>query len=210
MSDKILEIASFKTAIQFKTFLGVATHQAAMATILPLIAVVTSILAAITVLVASYLVITRPESLVDLTKTMDRALSDTPKENWQSFTSSDFHEFLKRFLLPDEVAVFEAMANFLILQGIDLTNNQYNQEDVGWMNKHNILKESNVSQKRMYGRTGIIDRMESLELVEKKDSNSSWGGMKFLYRLKIDNDFIKAYVLALQKKKKNNSYEKQL
>jgi len=191
-------ITSINRALYSEMNYYVALYLISIATILPLIAVITSILAVIIILIAFYLAMTRPESLVDRTKTMITAISDAPKERWQTFSSTDFDEFLGKFLLSDEVAVLQVMAKFLISQGIDLADDQQNQENIGWMNKHNIIQESQVSHKRIYGKIGIIDRMESLEIVEKKNSSSSWGGMKYLYRLKVDSDFVRAYIKALQ------------
>jgi hypothetical protein len=191
-------ITSINGAIHFGVYPNVSPNQIAIISILPLIAVITSILAVVIILIAFYLAMTRPESIIDRTKTMSSAISDTPKERWQSFSSADFNEFFRKFLLSDEVAVLEVMAKSLISQCINLTDNHPIPENLGWMNKHNIIQESNVSQKRVYARNGIIDRMESLEIIEKKDSVSSWGGMKYLYRLKIDSDFVKAYIKALQ------------
>jgi len=196
--NHIDKISSTNRAIYSERNYSVALYQISIVSILPLIAVITSIVAVIIILIAFYLAMTRPESPVDRTKTMITAISDTPKERWQTFSSADFDEFLGKFLLSDEVAVLEVMAKSLISQGIDLTDNQQNQENIGWMNKHNIIQESQVSQKRIYGKNGIIDRMESLEIVEKKNSSSSWGGMKYIYRLKVDSDFVRAYIKTLQ------------
>lgn len=166
--------------------------------ILPVVAVVTSILAVIVILSASYLVMNRPVSNNHRTNTMRTAISGTPTERWQSFSSSDFSSFLKRFLLPDEISVLNAMALFLISDGIDFSKDQDHRDEMGWRNKYAIVKESKVSQRRVYSKGGIIDRMESLEIVERKNSDSSWGGMKHLYRLRIESEFVKAYITALK------------
>jgi len=192
-------ITSISRVIHPEIYFNTTLIQISIVSILPLIAVITSILAVIIIIIAFYLAMTRPELIANRTKSMITAISDTPKERWQSFSAIDFNEFLGKFLLPDEVAVLEVMAKFLISQGIILTDNHPDQENLGWMNKHNIIQESNVSQKRVYGKNGIIDRMEFLEIIEKRKSSSSWGGMKYLYRLKIDSDFVKAYIKALQK-----------
>ena len=191
-------ITSISRVIHHEIYFNMTLIQISIVSILPLIAVITSILAVIIILIAFYLAMTRPESIADRTQTIISAISDTPKERWQSFSTIDFEEFLGKFLLPDEVAVLEVMAKFLISQGHVLTDDHQDKDELGWMNKHNIIQESSVSQKRVYGKNGIIDRMESLEIIEKKNSSSSWGGMKHLYRLKIDNDFVRAYVKALQ------------
>ncbi len=175
-----------------------ALLQVTLVGILPIIAVVTSILAVIVILTASYLVMNRPASHNHRTSTMRNAISDTPTERWQSFSSFDFNSFFERFLLPDEISVLKAMAMFLISDGIDFSKDQDRRDAMGWRNKYAIVKESKVSQRRVYSKGGIIDRMESLEIVERKNSDSSWGGMKHLYRLRIESEFVKAYIMALQ------------
>ncbi|MBN2228328.1 MAG: hypothetical protein JW779_01970 [Candidatus Thorarchaeota archaeon] len=197
-----------KQMTQFETHSVFILNQISFLSLLPLIAITTSILAVIIVIIAFYLVSTRTEALANRTSKMNVELANTPIEQWLSFSSQDFDVFLKKFLLADEIAVLRAMADFLLDKGIDFSNEYSTQEKIGWMNKHSIIQESNVSQKRVYSKNGIIDRMESLEIVEKKASDSSWGGMKYLYRLRTDSDFIQAYVQALQKKAQKNPNDK--
>jgi hypothetical protein len=199
VSEFIGTIASINWYSHSEVRLRISLYQITIAPLLPLFAVVTSILAVIVVIIAFYLVITRPESLTNHTTTMSVAIAQTPAERWHTFTLSDFNDFFNKFLLSDEIAVLKVMANFLISEGMDFDNEYSKQEKLGWMNKYNIIQESNVSQKRIYSKNGIIDRMEALGIVERKNSDSSWGGMKHLYRLKIESDFVRAYIRALQK-----------
>lgn len=185
------------TATQCIRYLS-ALLQVSLVGILPIVAVVTSILAVIVILTASYLVMNRPVSNDHRTSTMRNAISDTPTERWQLFSSADFKSFFERFLLPDEISVLNAMAKFLIADGVDFSKDQDHRDELGWRNKYAIVKESKVSQRRVYSKGGIIDRMESLGIVERKNSDSSWGGMKHLYRLRIDSEFVKAYIVVLQ------------
>jgi hypothetical protein len=184
---------------QLEVGIIVSPCQVSIGSLLPLIAVTTSILAVAVVIIAFYLVMTRPKLLTNNTSAMSEAFIETPIELWHSFSLSDFNDFFNKFLLSDEIAVLNAMANFLISVGMNFDGSNSTNKKLGWMNKYGIIQESNVSQKRIYSKNGIIDRMEALEIVEKKDSDSSWGGMKHLYRLNIRSEFVKAYIKALQK-----------
>lgn len=161
-------------------------------------AIVSLLLAIITSLAALYLVLTRPK--VDNTSKSDDIVNLSQQiENksaavWTSWHHDQFLDFLSGFLLPDELKVIGAMADFFIkdADGKQLTKN----DEYGWRNKHRIITATGVPQRIIYSKTGIIERLVKLDMIQIRDSKSGWGKQKYHYRLNPDNEFVSAFLAS--------------
>jgi len=159
-------------------------------------AAVTLFLAIITSLTALYLVLTRPEkgstSDTDEILNLSQQIEDKTAEVWANWHHDQFMEFLSGFLLPDELKVVDAMANFIIedANGKQITKSN----DYGWRNKHRIITATGVPQRIIYSKSGIIERLVKLEMIQMRDSKSGWGKQKYHYRLNPDNEFMGAFL----------------
>ena len=100
-------------------------------------------------------------------------------------------QFIGRFLLPREIAVLKTLVKAIVL---DTSEKEWHLS--GWRNKHQICIASEVSQKSIYKRNGIIDRLLALNLLETRPSTTSWGRQKRHYRVRIENPLIEAFVAS--------------
>ena len=125
----------------------------------------------------------------------ERVRSVLEKAEKQSEARS-YHEYLGNFLLPHELKVFQVLADALIADGPV----HFGSEQLlvgGWRNKNQILVESGVPKKSLYGRSNIVFRFLALRLVRRRKSRSIWGGQKFQYSLNKGNEIVKEYIRIL-------------
>ncbi|MHA1930685.1 MAG: hypothetical protein ACTSV2_19105 [Candidatus Thorarchaeota archaeon] len=177
---------------------NIVNMEPSISSVLAITAGITSLFAIIVTIIALYLRFTSPHTSREVGTDTAKSFADPPSGSWTSMSYIEFKRFLSNLLLDDEIAVVETMAGLFVENGamIDPDNSSTNSSK-GWRNKHRIASESGVTQKRVYNRGGIIDRLIALELVEKRDSDTAWGKQKYLYRLNIGNDFVQAYLRAL-------------
>jgi len=58
-----------------------------------------------------------------------------------------------------------------------------NTQELGWRNKYNIHLLSGISQKQIYKECGILEKLITEGILEKRPSQSKWGRQKHQYRL---------------------------
>ena len=178
-----------------------ATHGFVVLSLLPIAATISLIAAIITVLVAIYLVRTRPDSHGDDLRKATSSITNGPVEKWNAFAQEDFNQFLSNFLLPDEIAVLDAMARFALQDGyVEEADESTSTSLQGWRNKHKIASEAGVSHRKVYNRHGIVKRLMALSLVKARDSDSSWANQKHLYRLNRNIEFVRGYMRAVEQR----------
>jgi len=112
----------------------------------------------------------------------------------------DQHEYLRNFLLPTELKVFQVMAEFLLEDG-PVPYGDYLLYPGGWRNKNKIWEASGVPKKTIYGRNNVLVRFTVLGLAKQRPSRSKWGRQKFQYKLNAENLIIKDYVGVLRDSK---------
>lgn len=112
----------------------------------------------------------------------------------------DQHEYLRNFLLPTELKVFQVMAEFLLEDG-PVPYGDYLLYPGGWRNKNKIWEASGVPKKTIYGRNNVLVRFTVLGLAKQRPSRSKWGRQKFQYKLNAENLIVKDYVGVLRDSK---------
>ena len=112
----------------------------------------------------------------------------------------DQHEYLRNFLLPTELKVFQVMAEFLLEDG-PVPYGDYLLYPGGWRNKNKVWEASGVPKKTIYGRNNVLVRFTVLGLAKQRPSRSKWGRQKFQYKLKAENLIVKDYVGVLRDSK---------
>jgi len=112
----------------------------------------------------------------------------------------NYHEYLRNFLIPTELKVFQVMAEFLLADG-PVPYGDYLLYPGGWRNKNEIWEASGVPKKSIYGRNNILVRFTILGLTKQRPSISKWGQQKFQYKLNAENQIVKEYVGVLRDSK---------
>jgi hypothetical protein len=155
------------------------------------VSLISLFIAGVTSIVALYLVLTRPsdkdERPTDTISNLDTEIRDKSSVVWESWTTEQFFEFLSSFLLDDELAVVKGMAQFM---KTDQEKDTINSDECGWRNKHRIISATNVPQRIIYSRNGILERLASLDMIEVREASSGWGKQKYHYRLNPHNQFV--------------------
>lgn len=67
----------------------------------------------------------------------------------------------------------------------DLEHNNKLEDGFGWRNRYQIHVLSGVPQKKIYSVLGPVDRLLSVQVIERRQSPSKWGKQKFQYRIII-------------------------
>ncbi len=115
----------------------------------------------------------------------------------------DFDEhktLLSSFLLNDECAILELLLTSLKEDGSTVLHQAEEIEiagDGGWRNKHQMVKETGLSNRRVYDRNGIVERLVFLGLVTARDAPSPWGRQTHQYRANVEHPLIKSFFCAL-------------
>ena len=112
----------------------------------------------------------------------------------------NYHEFLRNFLIPKELKVFQVMAEFMLEDG-PVPYGDYLLYPGGWRNKNKIWEASGVPKKTIYGRNNVLVRFTVLGLAKQRPSKSVWGQQKFQYKLNAENQYVKEYVGVLRDSK---------
>ena len=162
-------------------------------------AIFSLIAACVTMAIAIFLVKTKSDS-VDKTATRDLSKLETkireePDGMWKSWNTNQFLEFLSGFLLDDEIKVVKGMAQFMcedIKEKGDIPISE-----CGWRNKYRIITATGVSQRIIYSRRGIIERLLDLGMIEIREASTGWGKQKHHYRLNPSNEFMDAFQKAM-------------
>ncbi len=110
------------------------------------------------------------------------------------------HEYLRNFMIPTELKVFNTMAEFVIEDG-PVPYGDYLLYPGGWRNKNQIWEASGVPKKTIYGRNNVLVRFTVLGLAKQRRSRSKWGRQKFQYKLNAENLRVKEYLGVLRDSK---------
>jgi hypothetical protein len=112
----------------------------------------------------------------------------------------NYHEYLRNFLLPRELKVFQVMAEYLLDDG-PVPYGDYLLYPGGWRNKNRIWEASGVPKKTIYSRNNVLVRFTVLGLAKQRPSISKWGRQKFQYKLNAENQIVKEYLGVLRDSK---------
>ena len=107
---------------------------------------------------------------------------------------------LSNFLLDDEFAVLEILIQCLGEDNLTITEIGSDLRivgDGGWRNKHQILSLSKLSNRRIYEKNGIVERLVELGLAEIRDAPSGWGRQTHQYRASTVHPLVKSIFSAL-------------
>jgi hypothetical protein len=111
-----------------------------------------------------------------------------------------YHEYLRNFLLPTELKIFQVMADYLLDDG-PVPYGEYLLYPGGWRNKNQIWEASRVPKKTIYSRNNVLVRFTVLGLTKQRPSISKWGRQKYQYKLNAENQIVKEYVGVLRDSK---------
>lgn len=120
-------------------------------------------------------------------------LKDWKPDNYRTLLSS--------FLLQDEYIVLEKLLSCLEKDGIRSSIYEGNIELIGeggWRNRNQIAKQTELSNRRVYGKKGIIDRLVGLELVEERENHQPWGRQTMQYRANVRHLLVKSMFCSLR------------
>ncbi|MHA1909625.1 MAG: hypothetical protein ACW98Y_20160 [Candidatus Thorarchaeota archaeon] len=112
----------------------------------------------------------------------------------------EYKTLLSSFLLHDEYVVLEILLTCLEEDNLSTTINEGTIElvgDGGWRNRNQIANKSSLSNRRVYGKSGIIDRLVELELIQKRENPKPWGRQTFQYRANVTHPLVKSMFHAL-------------
>jgi hypothetical protein len=112
----------------------------------------------------------------------------------------NYHEYLRNFLLPTELKVFQVMAEYLLDDG-PVPYGDYLLYPGGWRNKNQIWVASGIPKKTIYSRNNVLVRFTVLGLAKQRLSKSKWGRQKYQYKLNAENQIVKEYVGVLRDSK---------
>ena len=162
-------------------------------------AIISLIGACITMVIAIYLIRTRPDTIDETShqnlSNLETKIREDVNGIWKSWTTTQFLEFLSGFLLEDEIKVVEGMARFMCE---DITKMEdFPISECGWRNKHKIITATGVSQRIIYSRNGILERLLELSMVEIREASTGWGKQKHHYRLNPSNEFMHAFQISM-------------
>ncbi len=106
---------------------------------------------------------------------------------------------LASFLLADECTIIILLITSLKEDGFTV-NTESSQlvvtGDGGWRNKHQISEATGLSQRKIYHKNGIIERLAKLSLLEIRDKDG-WGRQTNQYRANITHTLVKSIYAAL-------------
>ena len=106
---------------------------------------------------------------------------------------------LSSFLLADESTIIILLITSLKEDGFTV-NTESSQlvvtGDGGWRNKHQISEATGLSQRKIYNKNGIIERLAKLGLLEIRDRDG-WGRQTNQYRANITHTLVKSIYAAL-------------
>ncbi len=112
----------------------------------------------------------------------------------------EYKTLLSSFLLHDEYVVFELLLSCLAEDGFSITS----KEDAialagegGWRNRNKIASQTSLSNRRVYGKRGIIDRLVELDLIQERENPKPWGREKYQYRANISHSLVRSMFHAL-------------
>jgi hypothetical protein len=112
----------------------------------------------------------------------------------------NYHEYLRNFLLPTELKVFQVLAEYLLDDG-PVPYGDYLLYPGGWRNKNQIWVASGIPKKTIYSRNNVLVRFTVLGLAKQRLSKSKWGRQKYQYKLNAENQIVKEYVGVLRDSK---------
>ncbi|MHA1137698.1 MAG: hypothetical protein ACTSSE_14550 [Candidatus Thorarchaeota archaeon] len=106
---------------------------------------------------------------------------------------------LASFLLYDECTIIILLITSLKEDGFSVNTDSGQlvvTGDGGWRNKHQISEATGLSQRKIYDKNGIIERLAKLGLLEKRDKDG-WGRQTNQYRANITHTLVKSIYAAL-------------
>ncbi len=112
----------------------------------------------------------------------------------------EYKTLLSSFLLRDEYLVLEHLLLALEEDGLTMSTGDEPLGivgDGGWRNRNQIANHTGLSKRRTYGKSGIIDRLVELGLIEERENPRPWGHQTFQYRANITHPLIKSMFHAL-------------
>lgn len=113
----------------------------------------------------------------------------------ESWKKDQLERFFGNFLRDREIDILEALAKAFVVDGKP-KHTHLKEVSKGWMNRHQIHLESEVSRKVIYKRAGVMDRLTTVGLV-LMTKKSTWGRGKYEYRLNTENAFVSTYAEAV-------------
>ncbi len=118
----------------------------------------------------------------------------------KDWAPDEYKTLLATFLLHDEYLVLEILLSCLEEDGLasSITNGIVELEgDGGWRNRNRIARRTSLSNRRIYGKNGIIERLIKLELIQERTNPKPWGREFLQYRANISHPLVKSMFHAL-------------
>ncbi len=106
---------------------------------------------------------------------------------------------LASFLLYDECTIIILLITSLKEDGFTVNTDSGQlmiTGDGGWRNKHQISEATGLSQRKIYDKNGIIERLAKLGLLEIREKDG-WGRQTNQYRANISHTLVKSTYAAL-------------